>query len=65
MGDMEHRLIPLSDAVKAKADVGVGGTAIVGYLGAIPWPEIAAFLSCVYLALRILETIVSWGKKKS
>jgi hypothetical protein len=61
---MEHRLIPLSDAVKAKADVVVGGTTLIGYVGEM-LPTVAAFLSCVYLLIRIVEALVNWGKKKS
>ena len=63
MGDMEHRLIPLSDAVKTKMDVGVMGTTFVGYLKAIPFPEIAAVLACIYTGLRIIELIVGWLRK--
>jgi hypothetical protein len=57
-------MIPVSDAVKTKVDVAVGGSSILGYFKAIPWPEIAAFLACVYTVLRIVEVVRDWKKKK-
>lgn len=62
MGD--PRLIPLSDAVKAKADVVAVPSALLGYLKAIPWPELAAFLACIWTALRIAELVWGWFAKK-
>jgi hypothetical protein len=57
-------LIPVSDAVKSKVDVGVGGSAVLGYFKAIPWPEIAAFLAVIYTALRIIELLWDrWHRK--
>jgi hypothetical protein len=50
-------LIPVSDAIKTKLDVGVGGSVFLGYFKMIPWPEIAAFLAVVYTALRIVELV--------
>lgn len=57
-------LIPISDAIKPKVDVAIGSGAILGYFKAIPWPEIAAFLACVYTLLRIVEAVWVWHKKK-
>jgi hypothetical protein len=57
-------MIPVSDAVKTKVDVGVGSATFLGYFKAIPWPEIAAFLACVYTVLRIVEVVRDWKKKK-
>lgn len=60
-------LIPLSDAAKAKGDVAAIGGAAAAFFSVIPWPGVAAFLSCVYLGLRIFGWV--WdrckGKKPS
>jgi hypothetical protein len=50
-------MIPISDAAKAKGDVAAVSSAVAAFFKLIPWPEIAAFLACVYTALRIVE----WG----
>lgn len=57
-------LIPLSDAAKTRGDfVAVGGAALA-FFKAIPWPEIAAFLAAAYTALRIIELVVGWVRRK-
>lgn len=61
MGD--PRLIPLSDTAKAKADVVAIPSVFLGYFKAIPWPEIAAFLACIWTALRIAEMVWGWLNK--
>lgn len=63
MGDYQG-IIPASDAVKHKGDVAAVGTAFLSYFKTIPWPELAAFLACVYTALRIVETVWAWMKKR-
>lgn len=62
MGD--PKLIPLSDTIKSKVDVATAGSSLLGYFKAIPWPELAAFLACVYTALRIIEVVVEWRRKR-
>lgn len=62
MGD--RPMIPLPDAVKTKVDVATAGSSLLGYFKAIPWPEIAAFLACVYTVLRIIEIAMAWWKKR-
>lgn len=57
-------LIPMSDAAKTKTDVVVGSGALLGYFKAIPWPEIAAALACIYTLLRIGELVWGWWKKR-
>lgn len=57
-------LIPLSDAAKAKGDVAAIGGAAAAFFNVIPWPGIAAFLACVYTALRIVEWCWDRWKKK-
>ena len=57
-------LIPVSEAIKTKTDVAVGSGAVLGYFKAIPWPEIAAFLACLYTVLRIVELLWDRWKKK-
>ena len=64
MGDMDTRIIPLSDPAKAKADVISIGTVVGAWFKAIPWPEIAACLAAIYTLLRIIELAVGWFKKK-
>ena len=59
-----QHLIPLSDAVKAKADVIAVPTGLLAMFSAIPWAEVAGFLSCIYLGLRIIELVAGWIKKK-
>lgn len=64
MGDY-HGLIPMSDSAKSKGDVVAVSTAALAYFKAIPWAEIAAFLACIYTALRIAEMLWSaWRKRK-
>jgi hypothetical protein len=55
----------LSDAVKNKVDVGAMPLVVLGYFKAVPWPEIAAALACIYTLLRIVETLWGWyvGRK--
>ena len=62
MGD--PRLIPLSESVKAKVDVATVGGSLIGYFKAIPWPELAAALACLYTALRIVEMVWDRFKRK-
>lgn len=57
-------MIPLSDAVKTKTDVAAVGAGFAAYFQAIPWTEVAGFLSSVYIALRIAETLWTWWKKR-
>lgn len=61
MGD--RPLIPLPDAIKTKIDVGVVSTTAAGTFQAIPWNDIAAFLSCVYLLVRLIDW--AWDKWKN
>lgn len=61
MGD--PKLIPLSDDLKAKADVVAVPSALLGYFQAIPWPELAAFLACIWTFLRIAEMLWGWWLK--
>lgn len=63
MGD--PKLIPLSDAVKAKADVVAVPSAVLGYFSQIPWTDLAAFLACVYTGLRIVELVWGWLRKRT
>jgi hypothetical protein len=64
VGDMEQRLIPLSDAAKTKVDVAAIGTAMASFFKAIPWPELAACAAFIYTALRILEMVWGWNWKR-
>lgn len=57
-------LIPLSDAAKTKVDVVTASGSLLGVFKVIPWPELAAFLACVYTALRICELVADWWKKR-
>jgi hypothetical protein len=61
MGDMEHRLMPLSDAVKGKLDIAAYGGSGVAIFTSIPWASIAGFLSCLWLLIRIGEW--AWSKR--
>ena len=61
MGDRPP-LLPLSDAVKTKIDAGAAATAGLAWFQAIPWSDIAAFLTCVWILLRIAEW--AWFKFK-
>lgn len=66
MGDIDpQRIIPLSDAAKAKGDVAAVSGAAFAYFKLIPWPELAAAAAFVYTALRILEVVVGWFRKKN
>lgn len=58
-----QNLIPLSDAVKTKADIVAVPTGLLAAFSAVPWPEIAGALSCLYLGLRIIEMVAGWIKK--
>jgi hypothetical protein len=55
-------IIPVSDAVKTKVDVIAVGGGAASFFKLIPWPEISAFLVCVYTALRIIEW--AWDRWK-
>jgi hypothetical protein len=57
-------MIPVSDAVNTKVDVGVGSATFLGYFKAIPWPELAAAAALIYTLLRITELVWGWIKKK-
>jgi uncharacterized membrane protein (DUF2068 family) len=60
----ERQLIPLPDDIKSKVDVVTVSGSLIGYFKAIPWPELAAALACLYTALRIVEMIGAWRKRK-
>lgn len=36
-----------------KADIAAMGTAVLSFFNLIPWANIAAFLTCIYLVVRI------------
>ena len=57
-------LIPLSEPAKATSDATVVTGALLGWLKVIPWPELAAFAAFVYTALRIVELVIGWLKRK-
>lgn len=57
-------IVPVSDAVKTKVDVGVGSATFLGYFKAIPWPELAAAAALLYTVLRIIELVWGWMRKK-
>lgn len=54
-------LIPLSDDAKNKVDAVTVTGALLGFLQAVPWPEIAAMLACIYTGLRIIEWL--WDRR--
>lgn len=60
----ERQLIPLSSDTKIVADAVAVPSAFLGYLKAIPWPEVAAFLACIWTALRIAEMLYGWWNKR-
>ena len=41
-----------------KADMAAMGTAVLSFFNLIPWANIAAFLTCIYLVIRIVVTLV-------
>jgi hypothetical protein len=43
-------------------DAAAIATAILSFLKAIPWPEVAAFCSAVYMVLRIYYVLKNKGK---
>ena len=49
--------------LKGPADVTALGAGILSFFKAIPWPEIAAFLSAVYLLVRIFFILKNKGKE--
>lgn len=55
-------LIPISGPAKTQADVTAVGVSVASFFKLIPWPEIAAFLACVYTVLRIAEW--AWDRWK-
>lgn len=59
-----HGIIPLSDNTKLGVDAVVVPTAITSYVASINWPTVLAILGCIYTALRIIELLHSWWKKK-
>lgn len=50
-------MIPISDAAKAKGDVFAVSGAALAFFKAIPWPELAACASFIYMVLRIAEIV--------
>lgn len=56
-------LPPVSDSLKTKLDIAAIGTGAASFFHAIPWSEIAGFLSVIYLVLRIGEMLWSWVDK--
>jgi len=47
----------MTETTKTKIDVGVASGSVLGYFKAIPWPEIAAFLACIYTVIRIYQIL--------
>lgn len=56
-------LIPISDGAKVKGDVAAVSGAALAYFQAIPWAELAAAASFLYMALRIIELAVTWVQR--
>lgn len=54
----------IPEPAKTPADVTVVGGSILGFFKLIPWPEIAAFLACIYTVVRITEVVWDRFKKK-
>ena len=53
-----------SEAIKARLDVAIVPTSLLGYFKAIPWPELAACLACVYTLCRIYELLAKWWRRR-
>lgn len=54
----------IPEPVKTKLDVAAISTGAAAYFHAIPWADIAGFLTCVYLGLRIVDVLSGWKKKR-
>ena len=49
--------------LKNTGDATAIGAVILSLIKAIPWPEIGAFLGCIYLVCRIYYIIKNKGKE--
>lgn len=49
--------------LKTPADTAAVGGAIAAFFKMVPWPEIAAFLSAIYLVIRIFFVLKNKGKE--
>ena len=47
-----------------RADAGAVATAFLAFFNLIPWPQIAAFLACVYTLARLISMLVKWWKER-
>jgi len=63
VGDYQG-IIPLPDKAKLGVDAIVVPSAITSWVASINWPTVAAILACIYTALRIVELVYGWRKKK-
>jgi uncharacterized membrane protein len=57
-------LPPHAGPLKATTDATVVGSAFLGWMKVIPWPEFAAAAALIYTVLRIAELIVGWFRKR-
>jgi hypothetical protein len=63
MGDYKG-VIPLPDDMKLVVDAVTMPTAVLGFVGAIPWSTVAAILASLYTLLRIVELVYGWFKAR-
>ena len=47
-----------------RADAGAVATAFLAFFKLIPWPEIAAFLACVYTFMRLISMAHKWWRER-
>lgn len=57
-------MIQISDSAKTAGDVTAGSTAFLTYFHSFPWSELAAAASFIYIALRIVELVVGWLRRR-
>ncbi len=48
----------------AKADAGAIATAFLAFFNLIPWPQIAAFLACVYTLVRLIGMAIKLWRER-
>jgi hypothetical protein len=60
----DSRFMPLTEAVKTKVDIAVAVPTALAMFKAIPWPEIAGMLACIYWLVRITQRFFDSRKEE-
>lgn len=57
-------MVPLQEHHLNKADFPAAAVTFLAFFDAVPWPHVAAFLTCVYWVFRLIGMWKKWWRSK-